>query len=327
MTTTLLIAALLAFAAALLLVRALSGGKLRHAVVDVPNSRSLHITPTPRTGGIGLMLGAALAWLLMAGGALAPLAAIAALLAAVFLIDDVRGLPVPIRLTVQLAAAAAFVWWLAPGPLWLAPLIVVGIVWSANLYNFMDGSNGLAGGMTAIGFAGYAIAARLGGAPDVALGSAIIAGAATGFLYWNFDPARIFLGDAGSIPLGFLAATLGIIGWQRGVWAFWLPLLVFAPFWIDASLTLFRRWRRGEKLAEAHRSHYYQRLIQSGWSHGKLALAEYAVMSAAVATAILLRNAPPLAVVATLAMWAVTFAWIAILVDQRWAKHMRNLEP
>lgn len=327
MTTSLLIAAFLAFAAALLLVRGLSGSKLRNAVIDIPNSRSLHVSPTPRTGGIGLMLGAAFAWIVMAAGALAALAAIAALLAAVFLIDDVRGLPVPVRFAVQFAAAAAFVWWLAPNPLWLAPLLVVGIVWSANLYNFMDGSNGLAGGMTAIGFAGYAIAARLGGAPDIALDSAIIAGAAAGFLYWNFDPARIFLGDAGSIPLGFLAATLGVLGWQRGAWPFWLPLLVFAPFWIDASLTLFRRWHRGKKLSEAHRSHYYQRLIQSGWSHRKLALAEYALMSAAVATAILLRKSPPLAVVATLALWAVAFAWIATLIDQRWTEHERTKVP
>lgn len=324
MTTSIPLAALIAFAATLIMVRALCGNRLRGAVVDIPNSRSLHAAPTPRTGGIGMMLGAALAWLLMAPGTLMPLAAIAALLAVVFLVDDVRGLPVPVRFTVQLAAAATFVWWLAPPAWMIAPLLVVGVVWSANLYNFMDGSNGLAGGMAVIGFGAYALAARAAGASDIAIMSSIIAGAAAGFLYWNFDPARIFLGDAGSIPLGFLAAALGVLGWQRDVWPFWLPLLVFSPFWIDASATLWKRWRRGEKLSEAHRSHYYQRLIQTGWSHRRLALAEYALMLGVASSAVLLRRAPLIAVLATLAAWCVAYAWMATMIDARWERASKS---
>lgn len=320
--TTPLLAALIAFAAALIFIRVLGSSRFRGAIVDVPNNRSLHSVPTPRTGGIGLMLGAATAWLLVAPGTLAPVAALAGLLALTFLIDDIGGLPVRVRFAAQLAAAVAFLWWLAPSPWLLVPLLAVGIVWSTNLYNFMDGSNGLAGGMTLIGFGAYAFAAKAAGAHDIALLAAIAAGAAAGFLMWNFDPARIFLGDAGSIPLGFLAAALGVLGWHRGTWPFWLPLLVFAPFWVDATVTLYKRWLRGEQLSEAHRSHYYQRLVQLGWSHRKLALAEYALMIGLAGSAVLLRRAAPVAVIATLAAWAVAFGWMALTIDARWADAM-----
>src|SRR6185312_12884493 len=106
--------------------------------------------------------------------------------------------------------------------------------------------NGLAGGMTVVGFGAYAIAAHAQSAGDLAMAASAIAGAALGFLGWNFDPARIFLGDAGSVTLGFLAAAIGFLGWQREVWPVWFPLLVFSPFILDATVTLLVRMRRGE---------------------------------------------------------------------------------
>ncbi len=319
-TAPLLSAVLCVFALSLGAVRVLCTDALSRLVVDVPNGRSLHTVPTPRTGGLGLMAAATIGWLLFAGNALPLVAALAAVLALIFLVDDVRSLPVLPRFAVQFAAAIAFVATSGPYPGLLLVPLVLGIVWSANLYNFMDGSNGFAGGMTLIGFASYATAAYFQGAPGLALVAAIIAAAAAGFLVWNFDPARIFLGDAGAIPLGFLAATLGITGWQQGVWPFWLPLLVFSPFAIDATVTLAQRALRREKLSEAHRSHYYQRLIQSGWGHRRMSLAAYALMAACGGSAMALRQGPAVAVLALLLAWAGIYAAIAIAIDRRWAQ-------
>ncbi len=320
MGRTILLAALTSFALALVIVRLLCTERLARLVVDIPNDRSLHSVPTPRTGGVGLMLAAALAWLGFGASALPTMAALTGLLALIFLIDDVRGLPVLPRFGAQFAVAIAFVAVSGPYPPLLMPLLVLGIVWVCNLYNFMDGSNGFAGGTTVFGFASYAIAAHLAGAADIALVAAIVAGAAAGFLMWNFDPARIFLGDAGSIPLGFLAAAIGVIGWSRGLWPFWLPPLVFAPFVIDSTVTLVQRAQRREKLWQPHRTHYYQRLVQSGWSHRRLALSAYAVMATASASGLLLRKAHPVAVIALLMFWSAVFAWIALAIDRRWAR-------
>ena len=318
-TAPLLSAVLCVFALALAAVRLLCTDALSRLVVDVPNDRSLHTVPTPRTGGLGLMAAAAVGWLLFAGNALPVVAGLAALLALVFLIDDVRSLPVLPRFAAQFAAAIAFVATSGPYPGLLLIPLVLGIVWSANLYNFMDGSNGFAGGMTLFGFAIYSAAAYLEGAPGLSLAAGILAAAAAGFLVWNFDPARIFLGDAGAIPLGFLAATIANTGWRQGVWPFWVPLLVFSPFAIDATVTLAQRAFRREKLSEAHRSHYYQRLVQSGWGHRRLSLAAYVLMAAAGGSALALRHAPAAAVWALLLAWTGIYAAIAVTIDRRWA--------
>ena len=330
MQSVLLLAAA-AFVVSLAAVRILASGPLARLVLDIPNDRSLHDRPVPRTGGLGLMLAAAVLWLVLVvqgsartagASSLLPLTLplLAFLLAGVFLVDDVRGLPVRVRFGVQVAAAAAFVWSAGLGePLVLVPVLVIGMVWSANLYNFMDGSNGLAGGMAVSGFGAYALAATAAGGSEVAVGAAIVAGAAAGFLVWNFGRAIIFLGDAGSIPLGFLAAALGIVGWQRELWPFWLPLLVFSPFVVDACLTLGHRWRRGERLSQAHKSHYYQRLVRMGWSHRRLALGAYALMLSAAGSALALRTAGPVVVAAVLTAWVAVYAMLAAAIDRQWA--------
>jgi UDP-N-acetylmuramyl pentapeptide phosphotransferase/UDP-N-acetylglucosamine-1-phosphate transferase len=173
----------------------------------------------------------------------------------------------------------------------MLPLVfmsVIGVVWATNLYNFMDGADGLAGGMGVMGFGAYMFAAALGDAPAMAQACAILSGACLGFLFFNFPPARIFMGDAGSIPLGFLSAALGLHGVLSRTWSWWFPLLVFSPFWVDASITLLKRVVRGEKIWLAHRQHYYQRLILSGWTHRQTAWAYYALMFSAGATGIYL---------------------------------------
>jgi UDP-GlcNAc:undecaprenyl-phosphate/decaprenyl-phosphate GlcNAc-1-phosphate transferase len=151
-------------------------------------------------------------------------------------------------------------------------------VWMTNLYNFMDGSDGLAGGMAVFGFSMYGIAALMGDNQILAMLDFSIVAAALGFLCYNFPPARVFMGDAGSIPLGFLAAAMGLWGWQQGIWPEWFPVLVFSPFVVDASATLVKRLLRGAKVTEAHREHYYQRAIQMGWGHRNVALIEYIMM-------------------------------------------------
>ncbi len=284
-----------AAAAALLsaiFVRLLATHGLAGWAMDKPNDRSLHETPVPRTGGLGLFAAASVVWAIFAGGALYGAVALAGLLLAPSLLDDVFHLSAGARLTAQAAAALCF---LAMGgaPLVLWPLLLLTILWMTNLYNFMDGSDGLAGGMAVFGFAGYAVLAELSGARDIALVSGVVAGAALGFLLWNFHPAIVFLGDGGSVPLGFLAAAVGIAGWERGVWPPSLPPLLFAPFILDATLTLLRRLIAGEKITKAHRTHLYQRLIRSGLGHARVALMAYALMAALLIAAILSRALDP----------------------------------
>lgn len=244
--------------------------------LDTPNERSLHSQPVPRTGGVGVLAGlAAGAVSLPAGGAmllwLVPLVLVSAL-------DDIRGLPAGLRLLVHLAVSIAFARY-GVGLDWFAA-IALGfcIAWMTNLYNFMDGSDGLAGGMAMIGFATYGATAWIQGDLAFALLAWCVAAAAAGFLVFNFSPASIFLGDVGSIPLGFLAGALGTAGAVREIWAWWFPLVVFAPFIVDATVTLLRRILRREKVWQAHREHYYQRLVRMGWSHRRTALSEYVLM-------------------------------------------------
>jgi UDP-N-acetylmuramyl pentapeptide phosphotransferase/UDP-N-acetylglucosamine-1-phosphate transferase len=310
-------AAAMAFVLAMIFVRLLCSERLAALVLDVPNDRSLHARPVPRTGGVGAMLAAGITWLFVPGSPVA-IAVPAILLAAMFLVDDIRGLPVSLRFAAQFAAGVTFLGWTGPYPILLWPVLALGIVWSVNLYNFMDGSNGLAGGMAVIGFSTYAVAAAASGAADIALLSAVVAGAAGGFLVWNLDPARIFLGDAGSIPLGFLAATIGVLGWQRGIWPFWFPALVFSLFIVDSGLTLAKRLVHRENPFQAHRSHYYQRLIRMGWTHGQLAAHAFAAMAATAGSALLLRGASLPVVLVVLAAWCVVIAAVAAAIDRRW---------
>ncbi len=256
---------------------------------DRPNERSLHARPTPRLGGIGVMA-ASLPFL--AAVATPPLAAIAAgalFLAIVSLLDDIRSLPIEVRLPAHAIAAGVAVLALGGHGAWgwlEAGAAAVAIVWMTNLFNFMDGADGLAGGMAAIGFGALAFAAHIAGEPAIALGSLAIAAAAAGFLAHNLPPARVFLGDAGSVPLGFLAGAVGAYGAAVAAWPAWFPLLVFSPFIVDATVTIVRRLLRGERIWKAHRSHYYQRLVLAGWSRRRLLAHAYVLMLAAAASAL-----------------------------------------
>jgi len=249
-------------------------------ILDHPNERSLHQRPVPRTGGIGVMAGIAVGAFLISPADWWPLWVGATILVGISFLEDLVGLPIFGRLIAHfLAASILAAGLLVHGLEWgWAAAVIVPVVWMINLYNFMDGMDGLAGGMALFGFGFLAVLSWVGGNLPLMFVSVSIAAAAGAFLLFNFHPARIFLGDAGSTTLGFLAAGLGLIGWQSGTWSLGVPLLVFSPFIVDASVTLARRMVRGEKFWRAHRSHYYQRLVLAGWGHRKTALAEYGVM-------------------------------------------------
>lgn len=304
---------------------------LRHGLawriaLDLPNDRSLHTSPTPRMGGVVMVPSVLVAWLLLPE--FDPwLAALAAGLCMLSLIDDRFRAALAIRLAGHLTAAVLFVVFglHVRDPLWVFPF-VLGIAWFANLYNFMDGADGLAGGMAVFGFSVYGAAAWSGGDGTLALTCFCVSAAAAGFLCFNFPPARVFMGDAGSVPLGFMAGAIGLLGWVRELWQLWFPILVFAPFVADASLTLARRIFRGENVWLAHREHYYQRLIRMGWGHRRTALSEYALMSVCAVLALILLRAPEYVRIAGLFAATVVLLGLAAMLDRRWRRFAQAVE-
>ncbi len=315
--------ALIVFAVTYALMRLLLAQFARLAL-DQPNERSLHERPVPRTGGIAVLAGAALSLAFGATALWLPLA-LAAALAALSFADDLRNLPTGVRFAAHLVAAVLVAWYLMSPmhPAELA-LLALGVAWITNLYNFMDGSDGLAGGMALIGFGSYATAAGAAGDAPLAAASVALAAAAAAFLLLNFPPARIFLGDVGAVPLGFLAAALGLAGWRDDVWPLWFPLLVFAPFIGDATLTLLRRLARGERVWHAHREHYYQRLVRMGVGHRGAALTGYALMLVCAAAALYGREAVPSVQAAAVGAAAAVLIAAAAWIDVRWSRYVRR---
>jgi UDP-N-acetylmuramyl pentapeptide phosphotransferase/UDP-N-acetylglucosamine-1-phosphate transferase len=260
-------------------------------------SHALHMTPTPRLGGVAIVLTVVLIVFFQAqprmDSALAWIVLLSLGIATFSMVDDRRGLPVWIRLVAHFAGAGFVVLLLGSKLVTNFPtlgasvtlvLFVVGLVWMTNLYNFMDGANGLAGLMGCIGFGGLGIMGAVGGAANgseiyaLVMLCAAVSGACAGFLVFNFPAGRVFLGDAGSITLGFLAGGIALYAVAIDVWPLWLPILCFSPFIVDATVTLLRRALRGEKVWLPHRQHFYQRLIiDCEWSHRRTALT-YAVI-------------------------------------------------
>ena len=292
---------------------------------DRPNERSLHTEVTPRVGGLGLMLAAVpfAAW--HASPSLAVVLGVSVLLAIVSVADDARNLPIAVRLCAHVAAALAAAIAFMPHleGLWglkLFVFVVLAIAWMTNLFNFMDGADGLAGGMGAIGFGTLAFVAFQAGAAPLALACTALAGASVGFIAWNFPPARVFMGDAGSIPLGFLAGALGLAGVGEAAWPWWFPLMVFSPFIVDASVTLLRRLLRREKVWRAHREHAYQRIVLAGWSKKRMVLHAYALMIAVAACASAALRQGPFVRCAIISGCAVAYVLLLAAIERRCRK-------
>ena len=252
------------------------------------------------------------------------------LVAVVSLVDDFRGVHPAWRLASHLGAAVAVAIALYGGggvlPIAVTCLAAAAaaavMVWAANLYNFMDGSDGLAACMGACGFAAYGYAAALAGAPAAAY--CALAAAALPFLALNLPPARMFMGDVGAVPLGFLAAAFVLGGWRAGTWPAWFPVLVFLPFIADATVTLGRRvWRR-ERLWEAHKMHYYQRLHQLGAGHRGTLLVFGVLIAGTVASAVATLAIDPESGWIVVAAWSSAFAILFCGIEYRWQHHTPN---
>lgn len=315
-------APLTAFTATLVAVWWLVRSRFSTLALDHPTHRSLHEAPVPRTGGIGLHLGILIAWALVAPKLPLQVSLAYVLLLVVSLVEDVRGVPIVLRLAAHLVLAGAVAAGILLQDFGIVVVIIatLAITWMANLYNFMDGSDGLAGGMGLFGFAFYGIAAGLGGSTAFALLNLSIAAAAAGFLVSNFHPARIFMGDVGSVPLGFLAGAFGLLGWQQGLWSWWFPLMTFAPFVVDATVTLARRLLNRERVWEAHRDHYYQRLVQLGWGHRGTALVEYALMLVSGLLALTMLSASATGQTIALGATAAVYAGLIACLEHAWRR-------
>lgn len=298
-------------------------------IIDHPNQRSLHHIPVPRSGGIAVLTGSALGMLVAlpalninistAWPALTYTTIALILVAGTSLLDDHRDVAQRYRLLAHGLAALLLYFsglrWdqlglpglMADLPAWLSLLLtLLYIVWMTNLYNFMDGMDGLAGSMAVFGFAAMAVLGLIGHAPAFAITALVIAASAAGFLSGNFPPARIFLGDVGSSTLGLLAATMTLWGANLAVFPLWVGWLLFSPFIVDATWTLLRRMFFGEPFWRAHRSHNYQRLVLSGWSHRRTLIRAWMLMAAVAASAIVAPRMP------AHQQWTLLFGWAGI---------------
>jgi Fuc2NAc and GlcNAc transferase len=325
---TLFVAVVCIFVASWALTGCIRRYAVRAGILDVPNQRSSHVMPTPRGGGAGFAsaFGAGLLLLIALFPESRPLCVAllggGVLIAAVGWLDDRKGLSSSFRLMVHLVAAVWAVAWLNGLPqlqtgigiahlgLWGYPAAVLGLAWSTNLYNFMDGIDGLAGGQAVIVGVAAGVLAALTGDWALAAGCWFLTAAVGGFLVWNWPPAKIFMGDVGSGLLGFVFATLALASENRGT----LPLLVWImlllPFIVDSTATLVWRMWRGEKWNHAHRSHAYQKAVQHGYSHLQVTLSILGLdVVLALLSYLIIRYRVLLVPVVLVAIAAITAIW------------------
>jgi UDP-N-acetylmuramyl pentapeptide phosphotransferase/UDP-N-acetylglucosamine-1-phosphate transferase len=257
----------------------------RWQILDVPNLRSSHKLPTPSLGGLGIMAGfwtGAGSWLVVGGEIERNVfigLGLGHLVLLVTVVDDL-GCPLKVgqKMALELIAISA---WLCFGPhlervglpwggmleldIWGWPLTVFWFIWLCNIYNFMDGIDGITASETLI-VAGFMLVLLIGvGSGQWMLALLLIASTA-GFLILNYPPASLFMGDVGSLFLGFTLGALGIVGQNEGV-PFWIFIVLLGYYVYDSSYTIVRRALNGENVLQAHRKHLYQRLNILGWSH------------------------------------------------------------
>tara|TARA_B110001469_G_C9612581_1_gene304786 strand:- start:542 stop:1558 length:1017 start_codon:yes stop_codon:yes gene_type:complete len=318
---------LLAFFTTLLVVTSstwyILNSKSLNKFLDIPNQRSLHVKPIPRLGGLAVMNSIIFSTILYCTELLFLLPFLLVLIALSFF-DDLIGIKPLIRLAIHFLTALIFLFTLDLHISYIFFIILLFyLVWVLNLYNFMDGSDGLAAGMSIIGFSCYAILSIILGDISFAIFNIIIIASCIGFLFFNFPPAKIFMGDTGSIPLGFLCGALGVIGWYKTLWPLWFPLVIFSPFILDSGVTLVKRVLKKESLLKAHRSHYYQRAILVGYSHKQVALFSYGLMICVGIIGILAAviNTQEIIIIMIILLFS-SFVLMMRFVDIMWAKHL-----
>jgi len=280
----------------------------RGAPIDVPNCRSSHSTPTVTAGGVGLALALSLALLSIgafghgsARGSLVLFAIATVLIAAIGLWDDFRNPPVYLRLLLQVGTAALVItggmalrvfelpWGYTITLGWaVIPLTLLWITGLTNLFNFIDGADGLANSLAVVYSTGIAVAAFATRHPYEGIVALAIIAACLGFLWYNFPPAQVFMGGVGSLALGFVLSGLAIRVAAPGEQP--VPLMffviLFSSFLFDTTYTLLRRIAKGEKFWLAHRTHLYERLMQCGWSHLRVTLFYLGLSLASLALAL-----------------------------------------
>jgi len=293
------------------------------AILDHPNARSSHAVPTPRGGGIAVVVAVLAGWLAAQmrwpedGFYLFVAAALG--LSVLSWLDDLRGLPAWLRLIGQAIAVLVAMSWLGFGgdvfqgllpP--VAALVLSGLVWLwfLNLFNFMDGIDGISAveaGSVGLGLAlvsGITAHGAMGPLPGVS-----VAAAAAGFAVWNWQPAKVFLGDVGSVPLGFLIGGLLLKLAADGYWA---PALILPLYYLaDASITLIRRLARGARVWEAHREHFYQRAVAAGRSHAQVSLAILSANVVLIGLSLAALAQPWLALAGACLVVAALLTWLA----------------
>lgn len=263
----------------LLLVRGAISYAHQRGMLDQPGQRRSHRLPTPRGGGIGIVLAMliCLPGVLMSPPGAWPFSVIAGLFGALLLValagwwDDHHALPVLPRLTAQLLAVCLFSLSLLSTGLswWWLPLMLIGGVWSINLHNFMDGIDGLLAQQTFFVGCGLALLAWTAAQPGLALAAAVLASTALGFWFYNRPPARIFMGDVGSGSVGLLIFAFSAMLWRHDHASLWPALILSSAFIVDASLTLLVRMWHGRRWYTAHREHLYQWLARRDGMHAR----------------------------------------------------------
>ncbi len=323
---------LLIGAFALALSASLTGSMRRfswlYGLLDIPNERSSHSAATPRGGGISIVVAATAALLLLRlldgirFDVFAALVGGGSAVAAIGLLDDRRRVPAGIRLIVHVAAAfwALFLLGGLP-PLaigsrvvdfgWVGyALALLGIVWTLNLFNFMDGIDGIAASEAAFVTFGGALLSLVYGPPsDVLAVGVVFGGACLGFLRLNWPPATIFMGDVGSGYLGYVISVIAIAATRDNPVAIWVWLILGGVFFVDATVTLLRRAARRERLHEAHRCHAYQRLARHWGSHRRVTIMAIALNLACLFPCALLAATHPSA-----AIWLAVGSLAALVV-------------
>lgn len=257
----------------------------RGTLIDIPNERSSHTRPTPRGGGLGIVMATLIGILFVVEPTPAVWAYITAgaLIALVSWIDDVRSLSNRIRFGVHLLGAILVIMgggWVEQVQLPLVGMITIGwvgipltILWlvgMTNIYNFMDGIDGIAGSQAVVAGGGWFLFGSLTNQPFVAWLGLLVAASSAGFLFHNWQPAGIFMGDVGSAFLGFTFGWMGIIATQSDPTLALPAVLLVWTFLFDAGYTIIRRLQRGENIFTAHRTHLYQRMVIAGQSHARI---------------------------------------------------------
>ncbi|MDH5632987.1 MAG: glycosyltransferase family 4 protein [Gammaproteobacteria bacterium] len=304
--------------------------RFANLIVDRPNDRSMHTTDIPRTGGLAINAGVVLGMIAAFTGTGFPfgLVIIAGYVAVlgVSVLDDILSLGAVPRLAIHLLAATLLVTELFPVRLMIDSAMFAGLLitvmsvlaatWFINLYNFMDGMDGFSSGMAIFGFAVLAIIGFGAGHEAYGMTCLVICAAVAGFLVFNYPPARIFMGDSGSIVIGYMGATMMLWGAAAGTVPPWLGILAFSPFIFDASYTLAKRTIKGDSILSAHRDHFYQRLVLSGVSKKTVLWLEYGLMAACAGTAVAIAGYGMTVQLAGCAIWLVVYSGLAIVAER-----------